>query len=124
VPVTAQDGNMHNQPFYVVKMEQTLAVMDKCMWQSAGATKPIPFDNLKLGPILGKGSFGRVYPGIYNGVPVAVKVPHYTVLSSCPPSSNMRVEDIPQFCGLPKGISLETGPHGGASSVHWETQFR
>jgi hypothetical protein len=75
VPVAAQDGIVKNQPFYVVKMEQTLAVMDKCMWQSAGASKPIPFDNLKLGPILGKGSFGRVYRGIYNGGPVAVKVP-------------------------------------------------
>ncbi len=34
----------------------------------------IPFDDLDLGPLLGKGSFGRVYRGHWEGNPVAVKV--------------------------------------------------
>jgi hypothetical protein len=71
----AGDFEWHGQPYYVVKMEQTMAVLDRSTWNaSPQALRPIPFENLKLGPILGKGSFGRVYRGIYNGSPVAVKV--------------------------------------------------
>mmetsp|Transcript_3321 Transcript_3321/g.9610 ORF Transcript_3321/g.9610 Transcript_3321/m.9610 type:complete len:877 (-) Transcript_3321:642-3272(-) len=33
-----------------------------------------PFEDVQLGPLLGKGSFGRVYRAMWNGVPVAVKV--------------------------------------------------
>lgn len=31
-------------------------------------------DGVQLGPLLGKGSFGRVYQGIWQGQQVAVKV--------------------------------------------------
>lgn len=37
-------------------------------------TKVDPFDDVKLGPLLGKGGYGRVYRGIWNGAQVAVKV--------------------------------------------------
>ena len=40
----------------------------------------VPFDDLELGPLLGRGSFGRVYRGLWEGKPVAVKACH-------PPSS-------------------------------------
>lgn len=37
-------------------------------------TKIDPFDDVKLGPLLGKGAYGRVYRGVWNGAQVAVKV--------------------------------------------------
>ena len=33
-----------------------------------------PFDDVELGPMLGQGSFGKVFRGIWNGAHVAVKV--------------------------------------------------
>ena len=32
------------------------------------------FCELRLGPLLGRGSYGRVYRGVYRGQPIAVKV--------------------------------------------------
>ena len=34
----------------------------------------VPFKSLQLGPLLGRGSYGRCYRGSYKGQPVAVKV--------------------------------------------------
>ncbi len=32
------------------------------------------FEDVQLGPLLGQGGFGKVYRGLWNGAPVAVKV--------------------------------------------------
>jgi predicted Ser/Thr protein kinase len=34
----------------------------------------VPIDGVQLGPMLGKGSYGRVYHGYWQGTEVAVKV--------------------------------------------------
>lgn len=34
----------------------------------------LPFDDLTLGPLVGRGTFGRVYRGEWKGRTVAVKV--------------------------------------------------
>lgn len=39
-----------------------------------------PFPGVKLGPLVGKGSFGKVYRGIWNNDVVAIKVCRHCML--------------------------------------------
>lgn len=34
----------------------------------------VPFQNLEMGPLLGKGGYGKVYRALRDGTPLAVKV--------------------------------------------------
>lgn len=38
-------------------------------------TRRVPFSELELGVMIGRGAYGRVYRGVYRGEQVAVKVP-------------------------------------------------
>ena len=42
--------------------------------QIGGSGKKHPWEDVELGPLIGQGSFGKVYRGVWNGAPVAVKV--------------------------------------------------
>jgi hypothetical protein len=57
-----------------------------------------PIEGLLLGPLLGRGSYGRVYRGIFRGQPVAVKVtPGRADLGS--PTGRRRGEAAPRRAG-------------------------
>ncbi len=40
------------------------------------------FEDVRLGPLLGQGGFGKVYRGLWNGAAVAVKVWSFSLLFS------------------------------------------
>ena len=39
------------------------------------------FEDVQLGPLLGQGGFGKVYRGLWNGAPVAIKANFLLALS-------------------------------------------
>ena len=51
-----------------------------------GLPEAIPFQGLELGYVLGRGAFGSVFQGTYNGRPVAVKVR---------PAPSLYAQDLP-----------------------------
>lgn len=42
--------------------------------ESALSPTSVPFPGLELGYVIGRGAFGSVFRGTYNGEPVAIKV--------------------------------------------------
>ena len=48
--------------------------------QVGGTGKKHPWEDVELGPLIGQGSFGKVYRGVWNGAPVAVKVGDLSLL--------------------------------------------
>ncbi len=52
------------------------SVVSGTVWLPRGPNGPMgcPIEGLVLGPLVGKGAYGRVYRGVYQGAPVAVKV--------------------------------------------------
>ncbi len=41
------------------------------------------FSSVSLGPLLGRGSYGRVHRGVWQGQQIAVKVPHLHFPKEC-----------------------------------------
>ena len=57
-----------------------------------------PFDGVALGPLLGKGSFGRVYRALWDGKPVAVKVRRLISQSTKPSSQSLKPGSPTAIC--------------------------
>ena len=57
-------------------LEEPLPAGEAPKWAAkhVGTEKKHPWEDVELGPLIGQGSFGKVYRGVWNGAPVAVKV--------------------------------------------------
>lgn len=81
IPAHVEDmGNDHTR--YLVSVKPALApTHSSILLGSRGSRRSSllqvsrqPFDDVKLGPLLGKGGYGRVYRAVWNGAAVACKV--------------------------------------------------
>ena len=59
-----------------MSLEEPIPAGDEPKWAAkhVGSEKKHPWVDVELGPLIGQGSFGKVYRGVWNGAPVAVKV--------------------------------------------------
>lgn len=79
---TAQGTALKRNREPVVDRSNTMSSDSGDKWQPMPVSgREEPFDDVQLGPLLGKGSFGRVFRGRWNGVPVAVKVVESPIVS-------------------------------------------
>ena len=60
----------------MMSLEEPVVAGDQPKWaaKQVGSEKKHPWEDVELGPLIGQGSFGKVYRGVWNGAPVAVKV--------------------------------------------------
>ncbi|CAL5218507.1 g194 [Coccomyxa viridis] len=83
----------------VMSLEEPATMGQEPKWapkQVGGGGKKQPWEDVELGPLIGQGSFGKVYRGVWNGAPVAVKIIHMANDSSLLPSKPETAAD-PEF---------------------------
>ncbi|KAK9915712.1 hypothetical protein WJX75_003037 [Coccomyxa subellipsoidea] len=95
-----------DQYYFVTVTEKAMMSLEEPMlpgqepkWapkQVGGTSKRHPWEDVELGPLIGQGSFGKVYRGVWNGAPVAVKIIHMANDSSMIPVANESAAD-PDF---------------------------
>ncbi|CAK0736720.1 hypothetical protein CVIRNUC_000792 [Coccomyxa viridis] len=83
----------------IMSLEDPVMMGQEPKWapkQVGGSGKKHPWEDVELGPLIGQGSFGKVYRGVWNGAPVAVKIIHMANDSSLVANQAEAAAD-PQF---------------------------
>lgn len=91
--------------------------------EAPGAKDVTPFPGVRLGPLVGKGSFGKVYRGIWNNDVVAIKViEHFEQMHPIQENASPRTPHYPQQRrqeALQQGLNGEQPlPEASESALH------